>query len=46
VDDDERFAQPSRPIPVAKWDYTRPDLLQETYDLGRRDGERFEPDET
>lgn len=40
-----RFVQPSRPIPVAKWDYTRPDLLQETYDLGRRDGERFVPDE-
>ena len=40
-----RFVQPSRPIPVSKWDYTRPDLLQETYDLGRRDGERFEPDE-
>ncbi|MBI5487984.1 MAG: patatin-like phospholipase family protein [Deltaproteobacteria bacterium] len=41
-----RFVQPSRPIPIAKWDYTRPDLLQETYDLGRRDGERFEPGET
>jgi predicted acylesterase/phospholipase RssA len=41
-----RFVQPSRPIPVAKWDYTRPDLLQETYDLGRRDGERFSAEET
>ena len=41
-----RFVQPSRPIPIAKWDYTRPDLLQETYDLGRRDGERFDPGET
>ncbi|MBN1771629.1 MAG: patatin-like phospholipase family protein [Deltaproteobacteria bacterium] len=39
-----RYVQPSRPIPLSKWDYTRPDLLQETYDLGRRDGERFEPD--
>lgn len=40
-----RFVQPSQPIPVAKWDYTRPDLVQETYDMGRRDGERFEAEE-
>ena len=34
-----RFVQPSRPITIAKWDYTRPDLLEETVELGRRDGE-------
>ena len=35
------YVQPSRPTPVAKWDYTSPRLIQETYDLGRRDGEAF-----
>jgi predicted acylesterase/phospholipase RssA len=35
------YVQPSEPTPVAKWDYTSPQLLQETYDLGRRDGEAF-----
>jgi len=35
------YVQPSKKTPVSKWDYTRPDLLQQTYDLGRRDGEAF-----
>jgi predicted acylesterase/phospholipase RssA len=35
------FVQPSEPIPVDKWDYTSPELLDETYGLGRRDGEAF-----
>jgi predicted acylesterase/phospholipase RssA len=35
------YVQPSRPLPVAKWDYTNPGKVQETYDLGRRDGEAF-----
>jgi len=35
------YVAPSRPIPVAKWDYTSPRLIQDTYDLGRRDGEAF-----
>jgi hypothetical protein len=35
------YVQPSRPTPVSSWDYTRPDLVRSTYDLGRRDGEEF-----
>jgi len=35
------YVQPSRPIPVAKWDYTSPERLQAAFDLGRRDGEEF-----
>jgi len=35
------YVQPSRRVPIAKWDYTSPHLIQETYDLGRRDGEAF-----
>ena len=35
------YVQPSQPTPVAKWDYTSPERVQATYDLGRRDGERF-----
>ena len=35
------YVQPSGPIPISQWDYTRPDLVQETFDIGRRDGEAF-----
>jgi predicted acylesterase/phospholipase RssA len=35
------YVQPSQRVPVAKWDYTNPRLIQQTYDLGRRDGEAF-----
>jgi len=35
------YVQPSRETPVAKWDYASPERIQETYDLGRRDGEAF-----
>ena len=35
------YVQPSEPIPIYKWDYTSPQGVQATYDLGRRDGERF-----
>jgi len=35
------YVQPSRPSPIAKWDYANPRGLQEVFDLGRRDGEMF-----
>jgi len=35
------YVQPSRELPITRWDYTSPRLAQETYDLGRWDGERF-----
>jgi len=35
------YVQPSEPITISKWDYTNPDGLQRTFDLGRRDGEAF-----
>ena len=35
------YVQPSEPIPVAAWDYTDDAAVQSTYDLGRRDGEKF-----
>jgi predicted acylesterase/phospholipase RssA len=35
------YIEPSRPIPIQKWDYTSPSLIQATFDLGRRDGEAF-----
>ena len=41
VDPRKTIVQPSRPIPVNKWDYTSPELLEETYALGLEDGERF-----
>jgi predicted acylesterase/phospholipase RssA len=36
-----QYVQPSEPIPIHKWDYTNPERVQATYDLGRRDGDRF-----
>jgi predicted acylesterase/phospholipase RssA len=35
------YVQPSEPVPIAKWDYTSPEKTQQTYDLGRRDGDAF-----
>jgi predicted acylesterase/phospholipase RssA len=35
------YVQPSGPIPISQWDYTNPYLVQQTYDIGRRDGEAF-----
>jgi predicted acylesterase/phospholipase RssA len=35
------YVAPSEPIGVAVWDYTSPEKVQQTFDLGRRDGERF-----
>lgn len=38
---DRLYLQPSRPVPAGKWDYTDPQALQDTFDLGRRDAEMF-----
>jgi predicted patatin/cPLA2 family phospholipase len=35
------YVAPSEPVPVHKWDYTSAGRVRATYDLGRRDGERF-----
>ncbi|MFO7568709.1 MAG: patatin-like phospholipase family protein [Smithellaceae bacterium] len=35
------YVQPSQPLPISKWDYTNPLKMQETFDSGRKDGERF-----
>jgi len=35
------YVQPSRPINIKKWDYTDPEGIQKTYDLGRKDAENF-----
>jgi predicted acylesterase/phospholipase RssA len=35
------YVQPSKPVPVSAWDYTDDAAVQSTFDLGRRDGERF-----
>lgn len=38
---DRVYLQPSRKIPIAKWDYTSPELMQATYDLGISDAELY-----
>ena len=35
------YVQPSIPIPIKKWDYTNPEAIQKTFDLGRKDAEFF-----
>jgi predicted acylesterase/phospholipase RssA len=35
------YVQPSRDALVSSWDYTNPQGIQATFDLGRRDGEAF-----
>ncbi|MCB9557493.1 MAG: patatin-like phospholipase family protein [Deltaproteobacteria bacterium] len=35
------YVQPSADIPILKWDYTRPDLVRKTFELGMRDGAAF-----
>ena len=34
------YVAPSEPVPVSRWDYTRPDLIEETVALGERDADR------
>ena len=35
------YVQPSMPVPVRSWDYTRPDLVEQTFALGETDGMHF-----
>lgn len=35
------YVQPSREPAVSMWDYTSPERIQQTFDLGRTDGEAF-----
>jgi predicted acylesterase/phospholipase RssA len=37
------YLAPSEPVPISRWDYTRPELLDETVALGERDAERYAP---
>lgn len=35
------YVQPSGETPISQWDYTSPERVQQTFDMGRADGERF-----
>ena len=37
----ELYACPSRPVPVSTWNFSSPDKVIETFELGRGDGTRF-----
>jgi predicted acylesterase/phospholipase RssA len=37
------YVAPSEPVPIERWDYTRPDLLDATIDMGEREAELHEP---
>lgn len=38
---DRLYVQPSRKVDVESWDYTRPDSIQKTFELGKQDGMAF-----
>lgn len=40
----EIYACPSETVPVSTWDFSSPDKVIETFELGRRDGARFRED--
>ena len=33
------YVAPTRPVPVSRWDYTRPHLLEDTVDMGEREAD-------
>jgi predicted acylesterase/phospholipase RssA len=35
------YVQPSRPINIKKWDYTDPEGIQKTYELGKKDAQNY-----
>lgn len=37
------YIAPLKDLPVHRWDYTRPELVDETIEAGRRDAERYAP---
>ena len=38
----EVYVCPSEPVPVSTWDFSSPDRVVETFELGQRDGARFQ----
>ncbi|VVE80642.1 Patatin [Pandoraea sputorum] len=38
---DRLYVQPSEPVPISSWDYTRPENMAPAFALGRKDGETF-----
>ncbi len=39
--DGRLYVAPQSPVPVERWDYTRPDLVDATVEMGERDAERL-----
>jgi len=37
------YLAPSEPVQISRWEYTRPDLVEATRQLGAREAERLEP---
>jgi hypothetical protein len=37
------YVGPTRPTPVSRWDYTRPDLVDATIAMGERESELYAP---
>ena len=38
------YLAPAQPVPIERWDYTRPDLLDDTIAMGERDAALFAPE--
>ena len=40
---DRLYIAPSEPVPISRWDYTRPELLDETIAMGEREADLYAP---
>lgn len=40
---DRLYIAPSGPVPISRWDYTRPELLDETIRMGEREADLYAP---
>jgi predicted acylesterase/phospholipase RssA len=38
------YLAPTKPVPIERWDYTRPDLLDDTIAMGEREAAHFGPE--
>lgn len=43
IKDRRLYLAPSKPVPVGRWDYTQPHLLDETIAMGEREAALHEP---
>ena len=43
IQGDRTYLAPTRPVPIERWDYTQPDLLDQTIEMGEAEAELHRP---